>query len=589
MAADVKNIYGLSEGVFKACQFLGLKFPPKAVNNPQPVPSDYFGDDFEFDSAMIKKLCAERKWTKEIFIKRYENFKKIFYSHKCFLKHLETNLNIYFADYALFANSQNGASATDYFDFEFYNKSFALRETFRTQKHHIPTRTICNDPFAITVLNNKVKTNSLFAPFLHRDWIYPRDCTFVEFKNFIEKHPRFFSKPLDGSLGKGAEIINADSNKNIDELFDTLKRKNSLLEELVIQHEEIVAFCPDTVNTIRVYTILDIHNVVHILATSGRFGRVGGAVDNFHGGGYAVIIDPTTGIITTDGINEFHDRVQKHPDTGKFFKGFQYPCWEKMRVAVAKMAKMIPQLRHIGWDIAISNDNEIVLIEANGNAPDLGLQQAADSVGRLHLYQPLLDEIQNYKNEQMKFLGYRVNNLPDFDSIYDKTPARQNSRLKIAMSNLIPNCASLIDLGCRKSKLVKSITPPHLLKYYPVDFQKYDDEVIACNFNEGEFPDLKADTCLCALTAEYVEPLPYFLANMCNAAQKQILMLCRPVDKEIYPQYRWDFPFLTDFTEKFLIETIEKNHFKLYAQYPMTNKSVILYDFRRLLTAKENL
>ena len=30
-----KNTYGLSEGVFKACQFLGLKFPP-GINNPPP-------------------------------------------------------------------------------------------------------------------------------------------------------------------------------------------------------------------------------------------------------------------------------------------------------------------------------------------------------------------------------------------------------------------------------------------------------------------------------------------------------------------------------------------------------------------------
>ena len=579
-----KNIYGLSEGVFKACQFLGLKFPSEVVDNSKPVPSDYFGDDFDLDSTIIDKFCKERNLSKEIIEKRYEFFTKKFYSQKCFSKHTATDLNIYFTDYILFANKQNGASVTDYFDFEFYNKAFSIRSTFRTQRHHIPTRTICNDPCAMTLLYNKAKTNHFFNAFLNRDWLYTRNCTFEDFRNFIEKHPRFFSKPLNGSLGMGAEIIKVDSTKNIGELFDNLKKKNSILEELVIQHKDIASFCPDTVNTIRVYSILDIHDVVHILATSGRFGRTGGVVDNVHvGGGASVIIDPKTGIIISDGLDNDHRRIKRHPDTGKTFKGFQYPCWEKMRKIVTEMAKMIPQLRHIGWDIAITDKGEALLIEANGRAPDVGIQQAADSVGRLHLYEPLLEEIYNYKKQQMKLLGYKVNSLSDFDSAYN-TPARNDSRLKFAMSKLIPDCKSLMDLGCRKSNFVKSITPPHVAKYYPVDFQKHNDKIIACDFSGGDFPNIKADTCLCAFTAEYVERLPQFLTNMCNAAQKQILMLCRPIDKEkLSNDYRWRNPFRTDFIEEFLIKTLEENNFKLNAQYTMPdNKSIVLYDFRRI-------
>ena len=299
-------------------------------------------------------------------------------------------------------------------------------------------------------------------------------------------------------------------------------------------------------------------------------------------GGVAVIINPSTGMITSDGINELHERMQKHPDTGKTFKGFQYPCWKKVRATVTRMAKMIPQMRHIGWDISVNDKGEAVLIEANGRAPDLGLQQAADSVGRLHLYQPLLDELQNYKKEQMRLLGYRVNNLRNFDSTYELNPALWNSRRKVAVSKLIPECVSLMDLGCRKEKFVKSICPEGV-KYYPLDFKQHDEEIIVCDFNEGEFPDIKTDACLCTLTAEFVELLPKFLANMCNAAQKQILMLCRPVDKEIYENYRWEHPFLTDFTEDFLIKTMRQNNFELKSKYPDKNPSVILYDFRKIL------
>ena len=121
------------------------------------------------------------------------------------------------------------------------------------------------------------------------------------------------------------------------------------------------------------------------------------------------------------------------------------------------------------------------------------------------------------------------------------------------------------------------------MKYFPVDFKNYDDEeIITCDFNGGEFPDLKADTCLCAFTAEFVENLPQFLANMCNAAQKQILIHCCLIEKEI-SDYRYENPFLTDFTEEFLIKTMEQNNFQLETQYPdAKNPSVILYDFRKI-------
>ena len=52
-------------------------------------------------------------------------------------------------------------------------------------------------------------------------------------------------------------------------------------------------------------------------------------------------------------------------------------------------------------------------------------------------------------------------------------------------------------------------------------------------------------------------------------------------DKEMLSEYRWAHPLLTDFTEEFLIKTMEQNNFQLAEQYPTDNKAVILYDFRR--------
>ena len=576
-----KNTYGLTDGVFKACQFLGLKFPSKAVDTSQPVPSDYFGEEFDLPQETIDKLQTLRKMTGEQYTKLYQRFVEKFSSQKP-LKHDMTDANVYFCDYLLFVEGQTGASPGDYFDFEFYRKPPEVQRQFITQRlRNRMLKTTCNCFSNLLLIDNKVKTNKLFADFLRRDWLDTRDCTFDEFKIFVEKHPRFFSKPFNGSFGRGAEIINVNSDSDIKKLFATLKEKKSLLEEVVSQHESLREFCPDTVNTIRVNTFLDVHNVVHIVTTGGRFGRAGSVVDNFHGGGYSVVIDPETGRVTSDGINRIHERVDKHPDSGKIFKGFQYPAWDNLRETAIKMAKLIPQVPHIGWDMAINDKGEAVLIEANNN-PDVDVQQAPDGIGRLYLYKPLVDELNFYKQEQLKILGYRVNNIHNLKSSYDPQISRHDSRLRYAMDKLISDCKSLLDLGCRKAKFIKSVCPADV-KYYPVDFKQHDNEVIACNFNKGEFPNVKADTCFCAFIAEYVEPLPQFLSNVCYAAQKQILMWSRPFDRETGNYYRWRRPFLVDFTEEFLVEIMRRNNFKLYAQYvAKNNPSVILYDFRRI-------
>lgn len=132
--AAEKNIYGLPEGVFKACLYLGLTFPPtvEKETSQEKAPSDYFGDDFELNEAMRERLRAERKWTKENFDKKYANFSKVFAAQKL-LKQTKTDLNVYFCDCVLFASKQNGTGTDDYFDFAFYKKSRELQGSFITR------------------------------------------------------------------------------------------------------------------------------------------------------------------------------------------------------------------------------------------------------------------------------------------------------------------------------------------------------------------------------------------------------------------------------------------------------------------------
>lgn len=574
-----KDTYGLSEGVFKACQFLGLKFPQQAIDKPQPTPSDYFGDDIELNPEIFRKLRSERQWSEQKLKSQYEKFQAKFLIQRP-LKQSRTDLNVYFCDYVLFANNQDGSDAKDYFNFEYYNKSFELRRTFTTRRRRDLMMINCNDRAFLPITENKVQTNRFFFNFIHRDWLDTHTCSFEEFKSFVGKHSRFFSKLRNAGQGRGAEVITLDPKENLEEIFQRFKEEPRLLEEIVSQHQDLAAFCPDSVNTVRIYTLLDIHNVVHIMTATGRFGRVSGIIDNFSQGGMAAIIDPKTGIITSDGINQYHERMKAHPDTGKVFKGFQYPAWKKLCATVIEMAKMLPQVRYIGWDIAINDKTEIVVIETNAKFVGAGIQQTADNVGRFPLYRPLVEEIKQYNREQMRLMGYRVNNLKHFNYSRDRQVLK-DSQLQFALDKLIPGCKSLIHLGCGESNFVES-TCPSGVEYSPVDFKAYRENVIARDFNKGSFPKIKANVCLCALTAEYVEALPQFLAKMCAATRKQILMLCKPIDKEVHHIERWLNPLLVDFTEEFLIKTLAQNNFQLTAQVALPDDdSMFLYDFRK--------
>ena len=94
----------------------------------------------------------------------------------------------------------------------------------------------------------------------------------------------------------------------------------------------------------------------------------------------------------------FYDR---HPDSNLKFKGFQVPCWDKLVKAIEESGSLIPGIRHVGWDIAITKDGNIEFIEGN-SMPNFDVTQAADQVGKLHLYEKYILELEALKKEEKK-------------------------------------------------------------------------------------------------------------------------------------------------------------------------------------------
>ncbi len=127
-----------------------------------------------------------------------------------------------------------------------------------------------------------------------------------------------------------------------------------------------------------------------------RTGRAGRSVDNFHNGGLGTQLDPDTGAIITDALDGSYNSYAVHPDSGKPFRGFVYPCWDKVKEAVCESAKQVPNVRYIGWDVVVTENETVEFVEAN-TRPGNMLPQSTDQVGKRPKYEHYIQQIANEK------------------------------------------------------------------------------------------------------------------------------------------------------------------------------------------------
>lgn len=192
-------------------------------------------------------------------------------------------------------------------------------------------------------------------------------------------------------------MIDVDKFTSIDDLFDILMSTGTgVAEELIVQSDELGHFHPSSVNSVRLVSYLRDDNEIEILWTFLRIGQGGGITDNTSGGGMGAMIDPETGIIKAPGRGVDGNQYVFHPDTGAQIVGFQLPEWDKAVQMARDMARLIPEMKVIGWDLAYS-DRGWVLVEGNSH-PQCMAPQVTELPGKKHLYEKVL----NYVNEKQQ-------------------------------------------------------------------------------------------------------------------------------------------------------------------------------------------
>jgi len=156
-----------------------------------------------------------------------------------------------------------------------------------------------------------------------------------------------------------------------------MRRKDfDLVEYYVEQHAELMRLSSAGLNTIRVVTQYH-EGKVNVIFAFLRV-SVNSDIDNLSAGNYSinfgVPIDLKTGKTNGAGVylNITKPLVYRHPVTGISVLGFQIPFWTELIDLVIDAAKLVPENRSIGWDVAICADGPL-LIEGNHNWNNLSL------------------------------------------------------------------------------------------------------------------------------------------------------------------------------------------------------------------------
>lgn len=294
---------------------------------------------------------------------------------------------------------RHGTEIQDYFQYEFYKLKSRERRRYMTFAKLRYTIRMCNDPRKREIFDDKALFNQRFGDFLLRDWLDVTTASFAQFQEFIVKHQVFFAKARVGMFGKNAGRYDAGIYRDCGEirkLFEQLRTKGCIIEQIIDQHSSLKKYNENSVNTLRVVTLISNDGKPKIMAGVLRVGRANKTADNFHHDGIAATIDIDTGIVNSPGIDREFKRYILHPDSGEQIIGFRIPFWERVKKVVIRAAMVVPEVGYIGWDVAVDADGNAQLIEGNyGADPDVTQMPCRD--GKWLLFKRELDEIKKNK------------------------------------------------------------------------------------------------------------------------------------------------------------------------------------------------
>ena len=271
----------------------------------------------------------------------------------------------------IWSHVRYGVYPHQYINSDFYKLKSFERDKILTYRRWEYLVKHMADSSHIHYLQNKVDFNIRFSSFIKRDWIYAKEVTLNQFREFVSSHSVIIIKPIDSWEGEGVCKRHVNNKSDIDIIEKEYYGKDIIIEECISNHKDLVL--GKSLNTIRVTSVMDNKGDVYIVKPFLRAGIGDSVVDNYNAGGCEYEIDPDAGVIISKGFCKGEVKHIVHPGTYITMLGKKIPLWDEVVAVVKEAHSTIPQCRYVGWDVAIT-DQGVELIEGNHDAGYFGLE-----------------------------------------------------------------------------------------------------------------------------------------------------------------------------------------------------------------------
>lgn len=177
---------------------------------------------------------------------------------------------------------------------------------------------------------------------------------------------------LDSSLqGKGVYFIEKNA-LNIEKLK---LLGNGVLQKYIKQHSFFQDIVPNSVATLRITSVIDDNGLVSVRACYLRVGRSADThvMSSSH---IRISVDLSTGLLDKFGYTTGWIQTESHPDTNFVFGNKQIPNFKECIETAINLHKMVPFARAIGWDMIVDVNNDVQVMEWNGNHNDIKFSEA---------------------------------------------------------------------------------------------------------------------------------------------------------------------------------------------------------------------
>lgn len=245
-----------------------------------------------------------------------------------------------------------------------------------------------NEPFDF-VCNNKIVSAELLKQYVRVPESYmikskgnltsfeSEKMTYEDGLRLLKEKEKLFFKPYGKGKGTGVvimmynpetQVISIDMKPISEGDFISYLKKHDdwFMSEAMEQHEYLNSIYDKTVNTIRFITLRDpktgeikVFFAVQRIGTSATI-----PVDNGSRGGLVANIDLETGVLSEARCLHNRNVYEVHPDSKEPIKGVKIPNWARMKEDMVNLAKHLPYMHFIAWDILVTPEGHCI-IEAN--------------------------------------------------------------------------------------------------------------------------------------------------------------------------------------------------------------------------------